>query len=157
VSALAAALVVGGISTAQAGYLQIGGGVIQDLDEREKPAAQVAMYFDPLENFWDMEPYSGLLVSEESTFYLNLGLSKGFNISNNWNWGITAGAGYFYTDDEQMDLEYDVEFLTRIFLDYHLTEDQKLRLEFGHLSNAGLSDDDNPGTEMLMLNWMKQF
>ncbi|MBY4675421.1 acyloxyacyl hydrolase [Marinobacterium arenosum] len=138
----------------QAGSLVLGGGAIADLDNDAKPLLQLAYEAEPQDAWWSVQPYGELLVSEHSTSYLGLGLQKAFPLSDHWDWGLGINAGYYHSNDHQLDLGYDVEFRSRLFVDYRLDQQQRVRLEIGHISNAELGDD-NPGTEVLLIDWIR--
>ncbi len=60
------------------------------------------------------------------------------------------GAGFYEEGDSDKDLDYFLEFRSQIELAYEFQNQQRLGVAFGHISNAGLGDE-NPGTEILNL------
>lgn len=70
--------------------------------------------------------------------------------------GAWFSAGFAHESKESRALEYDLEFYSRIFLTRQINQNNAMRLEFGHISNGGLSNK-NPGTEPLMLFWIYTF
>ena len=49
-------------------------------------------------------------------------------------------------------LGHDIEFRTTIEISYELNNKNRIGLSFGHISNAGLGDN-NPGVEILSLSY----
>ena len=139
----------------QAQSIQVGAGVVEDLDNELINIGQVAVISDPIQPLGGIQAHAGLLVAEEDTWYLHAGLNKVFELPGRWSWGLSLSAGYYDSNDRHMDLGHEVEFLTRLQLDYELSTDQSLRVELGHISNANIGDD-NPGAEFVMFNWIKR-
>ncbi len=140
-------------ASVQASGLVVGGGVIAKQDSGAAAMLQLAVEQDPLQALGGVQLYSGALVAEQDTWYLHGGLAKSFELPGRWSWGAGLSAGVYHSNHPQLDLGYDIEFMSRLYLDYELSVEQSLRLEAGHLSNADLGDD-NPGTEFILLNWI---
>lgn len=151
-----AALVVGlGLSTAlvQAGSLVVGGGAVAEQGSGSVAMVQAAVEQTPMPGLAGIQLYSGALLAEQDTWYLHGGLAKVVELPGRWSWGAGLSAGLYHSNHPRLDLGYDIEFMSRLYLEYELSVEQSIRLEAGHLSNADLGDE-NPGTEFLMLNWM---
>ncbi|MCV6587438.1 MAG: acyloxyacyl hydrolase [Marinobacterium sp.] len=141
------------VGTAQARSLELGIGAIGERDSDTTTLLQAALVSDPVPYLVGMQIQGGLLLAQDDTVYLHGGLTKVWELPGRWSWGGSLSAGFYHTNEPQLELGHDIEFMTRLHLDYELSIDQSLRLEVGHLSNADL-DDENPGTEFILLNWL---
>ncbi len=143
--------------TLAAGYRAGPGiGVIDAFDDADTLTISLTIEGRPIPTWWEMRPTAQLLAIDEDGYYLGLGLLKEFTIKQDWSWGIAFSAGAAHESSETKALKYDMEFYSRIFLSHLLNKKNDLRLELGHISNAGL-DERNPGTEPLMLFWIHHF
>ncbi|NVK43170.1 MAG: acyloxyacyl hydrolase [Oceanospirillaceae bacterium] len=70
-----------------------------------------------------------------------------------FGWGLGLEAGYYHTNANDLDLDYELIFRSRAFVDYKISTISLVRLELAHLSNARLGNE-NPGTETLAVNWV---
>ena len=109
-------------------------------------------------NFFDVKPFAGFEgTTDSATYYLvgiylddNAGIiltgkSSKFLITPSFGFGIyDAGAG--------KKLGNKIEFRTTLEISYQLENKNRIGLSFGHISNAGLGDD-NPGVEILSLSY----
>ncbi|MBW8192646.1 acyloxyacyl hydrolase [Neiella marina] len=129
----------------------IGAGVWEATENMDISYAQVAYEFAEYEPLWGIRPTVIGMVSEDGEYYVAGGWLKEFEITERWDWGFGNVVGYFSDTDH---LGHHLEFYSRIFVNYDTSDKGFLRLEFGHLSNASISDE-NPGTETLTLtyNW----
>ncbi len=134
-------------NTLQAASLHLGAGAVGIFNSEANLAVQLGYNANPMPKWWGIEPIANLLLAEKSTHYLSAGLQKSFVVSPNWDWGISAEAGYYHSNDAEQDLGYDAIFKTRIFVEYG-----QFRLALSHLSNADLGDQ-NPGSEAVILSW----
>lgn len=129
---------------------RIGSGALHVMDHDQTGLGKVDLLFKPLTRF-ELIPVVGAWFTGTKDQYYHAGLEKQLNLSDHWALflGLSAGA---YVERDGMDLGHDLEFQSRIGISYALDEDQALDLEFGHLSNARISDL-NPGTEFASLSY----
>ncbi len=122
--------------------------------DSEKVSSFVAGYeFQALEPLYGIKPNFTFMLGEHNIQYFALGGTKYFPLSDTLALGIGFSAGYL---NKSADLGSDLEFYSRGILRYSISQQQKLRLEFGHISNAGISHT-NPGSENLVLAYEYQF
>ena len=128
----------------------VGAGIFDTRDDRDILTGSITFESKPLSGIWSLRPTMQLLVVDGGGYYLGLGIMKDFFINKDWVCGLGSSAGLAHDSEESSALDYDLEFYSRVFLTRQINMSNALRLEFGHISNAGLSEK-NPGTEPLML------
>ena len=79
--------------------------------------------------------------------YYSVGLLHTFSITERVTVGLGFQAGYLKHNDILGD---NIEFLSRILVGFRATDDVRVRLLLGHISNGGLGSK-NPGSEILTL------
>ena len=120
-------------------------------DDFDISTARVTYEFGEIEKIWNIRLLLGVIYNwDNDNYYVSGGFLKEWNISPKWSWGIGGEAGYFSGDA----LGNELEFYSRGVLNWHVSQSGFLRLELGHISNAGFGDT-NPGSENLALtyNW----
>ena len=110
----------------------------------------------PLDDWWQIRPMAQAFITNNANYYVGLGASRDFVINDSWLWGVASGVGYYHKVDGDYDLGTELEFYSRLYLGWQLSPKQGLRLDLGHISNAGF-DDHNPGSETLTLSWVYQW
>ena len=131
------------------GYSQWGLG-----DSFDIPSVKATFEFKPIERFFDVRVVtSGFYGTDGDNYYLAVGWLFERKFAERWSWGIGGEAGYFSGNDV---LGNELEFYTRGLINYHFRNDNLLRLEVGHISNAGFGDI-NPGSENLALTYLWSF
>lgn len=91
----------------------------------------------------------GAMVHTKSGGYLFTGLRRDFELSPRWALSLGFGAAAFEEGDG-IDLGGSVEFRSSIELFVRFGERSRLGVDFYHLSNAGIYDE-NPGSNSLVL------
>ncbi|HYQ72384.1 MAG TPA: acyloxyacyl hydrolase [Gammaproteobacteria bacterium] len=138
--------------SARAAALTMAPGVF-DLGKSEKALGQFEYRF-PVD--WSgFRPQAGLFVSEDSVAYVYTGLGYPFSLSEKWSIVPSVSAGY-YNDGTGKDLGNSLEFYSQLRLEYQPASNGRIGLGYGHISNAGLGDD-NPGAETLYLSYSLRF
>ena len=153
--ALATLLAMGSAAHASDHEAQFGMGYsVWGLGEHfDKNMLRLSYEFAPSERFWGVRPLAGIFLNTDSEYYLSLGWVKEFARDKKLSWGIGQEAGYWHGDEH---LGHDLEFYSRIFADYDTSDRSFLRLEFGHISNAGFGER-NPGAEIATLSFIQAF
>ena len=125
------------------------------LDDFDVGSVQAIYQFGEVERIWDLRFGFTGFYSELDTFFIGFGATKEWRIGQNWSWGIGFDAGYYDGSRGRDELDYEIEFYSRILLNWHVSQSGLFRLEFGHISNSGFGDT-NPGSENLGLtyNWV---
>lgn len=103
--------------------------------------------FAEIESLWRIRPTLMAIWVEGGLTYFSGGLTREFQINDNWFWGLGFQAGV--VSDSEI-LGHELEFYSRIFAGRQMTENLALTVEFGHISNAGFGDS-NPGAEAIVL------
>ena len=111
------------------------------------------MELAPLEDLFEIRPTLHLDIGDRDEGYYSLGVSRYFSLNGSWSAGIGFQAGYL---QNVASLGYELEFYSRFLLVYHLDAYSAVRLEAGHISNAGFGDV-NPGSENLGLSYSYYF
>lgn len=134
------------LSTAK---LSIGTGLWAFFDEQDATALHLVYEYpdDPL--LFNFRPTLLVVKAEEGQSYYGFGVTKRIPINKDFSWGIGSNVGFL---DESQQLGHKMEFYTRGFIEYKLSESSSLELEIGHISNAGFGDI-NPGSESLVLSY----
>lgn len=127
----------------------LGGGVWEALEHMDIYYMQASYEFAEFEPLWGIRPTVLGMVSEDGEYYLAGGWLKEFEINERWDWGFGNVVGYFSDNDF---LGHHLEFYSRILVNYELSPESFIRVEFGHLSNASIGER-NPGTENLALTY----
>lgn len=107
----------------------------------------------PMRELYGLAPVVSLMWRKENEFYFALGAAKYFYQYKKLYIGVGFSAGYLNRPDE---LGYKLEFYSRMIGRYQLTPTQWLKIEVGHISNAGFGDK-NPGSENIALSYMFSF
>jgi hypothetical protein len=133
--------------------LVVGYGVAGVLDDDTSDFAAVSYEFAERNQPWGIRPLLHAMVGEDSSYYIGFGGSKTWGINSAWSWGLSSMVGGLHVSSNHS-LDHDVEFYTRLFADYKLNQQSSLRMEIGHISNAGLGDE-NPGWELVTFSWTR--
>ena len=114
------------------------------------------------DNFFYLKPFAGIELTSDSAFYLISGIYLEDNIGdlvtgkdNNWNFTPSFGVGY-YDDGNGKKLGNKVEFRTTLEFSYQLTNEDRIGISFGHISNANIGNK-NPGAEIISISYQKPF
>ena len=114
------------------------------------------------DNFFYLKPFAGIELTSDSAFYLIGGIYLEDNIGdlvtgkdNNWNFTPSFGVGY-YDDGNGKKLGNKVEFRTTLEFSYQLTNEDRIGISFGHISNANIGNK-NPGAEIISISYQKPF
>ncbi len=150
---VAAALTVGAHGPAAAQddphFLTLAAGYYDINDDED--AAEFRAEFSARNKLWIFKPFGGLMGTSDKAFYGYAGLLVDVYFGRRIVVTPSLAAG-LYEDGDGKDLGHIVEFRSSIELAYRFDNRSRLGLSFYHLSNAGL-DDNNPGTEVLSLNY----
>ncbi|MCC7305185.1 MAG: acyloxyacyl hydrolase [Alphaproteobacteria bacterium] len=104
----------------------------------------------------DLKPWFGGEVTSDFTTWFGAGLLYDFKFSNNMYAAPSIGAGVYFQGDSDLDLGSVLEFRTQLEVGHEFSGGDRLGVSLGHMSNFGLSDD-NDGTETLNLYWHMPF
>ena len=130
-------------------FLTIGGGAFDMNDDRT--AGQFEFQIRLNNKFWIFKPQLGMFVTTDSAFYAYGGVLVDVFLGRRVVLSPSFSAGVFH-DGDGKDLGSAIEFRSALELAYRFDDRSRLGIQFGHLSNASI-DDNNPGEEFLMLNY----
>ena len=99
--------------------------------------------------FWEFKPWLGAEVTSQASLWGGGGLLLDMNLSNEFYLTPSLGAGLYTHGGSDLDLGHILQFRTQLEAGMKLDNGSRVGLSFGHMSNAGLDEDENPGTEIL--------
>jgi hypothetical protein len=99
--------------------------------------------------FWQLKPWIGAEGTTDGALYGLGGFLVDWEVSDHFIITPSVGAG-LYSDGGGKDLGHAIEFRSQLEFGYHFTNNTRMGLAFGHISNASIGDK-NPGTEILSL------
>ena len=112
--------------------------------------------FGMKQGFVDIHPIAGLYLNTEGGIYGFAGLEFEKYLTPEIVLNPSFAVGYYDDNGQSTDLGLDLEFRSGIEVLYEMPNGVRVGPGFYHLSNASLGED-NPGTEMLMLNFSVPF
>jgi lipid A 3-O-deacylase len=132
-------------------YLSFGGGIYDVGDEDE--AADFRLEYRPGHTyFWHVKPWAGVEFTNDGSVWGGGGLLADIPLSPSLYLIPSFGVGLYGQGSSDLDLGHVVEFRSQIEMAYEFSNAQRLGVQFGHISNASM-DDQNPGTEILGAYW----
>lgn len=153
------------LSSTESGVSQVYDELVQDsivslgvitwgiVDDEQDLTGAIDIAFAPIKAFYDLRPTLFIDVAEDSDAYYSVGVSRYFSLNPQWSYGLGFQAGYIKNVES---LGYDLEFYSRLILVYHMNAHSGIRLELGHISNAGFGEL-NPGSEDIGLSYSYYF
>ena len=132
--------------------ITIGAGVWALFDNQDISALHLSYESQGVAELYDIQPGLLWISAEGGESYFAFGVTKRFEISDHFNWGIGSNIGFMDHSDV---LGHKIEFYTRLLFEYEVSERSVVSLEVGHISNAGFGDI-NPGSESLVLSYSQR-
>jgi len=114
-------------------------------------AGEFDLQFRFKERFWLFKPQVGMFITSDSALYAYGGLLIDLYFGRRWVLTPSTAIGAFHQGNGK-DLGSVAEFRSALELSYRFDDRSRLGLQFGHMSNAGIGDD-NQGEEFLILNY----
>lgn len=149
---LAALLIIPAAAGAQeTNYLSLGAG-IYDIGDDDDTADFRIEYRPGHTYFWHVKPWMGVEFTAEGSVWGGGGLLADIPLSEQVYLVPSFGVGLYGQGSSDLDLGHIIEFRSQIELAYQFQNSQRLGVQFSHLSNASI-DDQNPGTEVLGAYW----
>lgn len=130
-------------------FLTIGAGAFDMNDDQT--AGEIDAQFRLQDKLWIFKPQFGVFVTSDQAFYAYAGLYIDIFLGRRWVLSPSTAVGVFEKGDGK-DLGGPIEFRSALELAYRFDDRSRLGLQFGHLSNASIYDD-NPGEEFFILNY----
>ena len=130
-------------------YITIGAGKFS-LRESNVSSAEFRLEYRH-ENVWrQLYPSLGLMTNTDGAIYGVFSLNYDINLTRNIILTPFTGAGLYDRNDSK-NLGGPIEFRSGLELAYQLENEERIGLNFSHMSNASIYDH-NPGVESLVLN-----
>ena len=107
-------------------------------------------YHDDTQLGW-FKPFLHASYVTNGMTFLGAGLLVDLQVGDNWIVQPSLAATWWRGGTEKLDLGYPLIFRSRLEVAYRFKDKSRLGLAFTHSSNAHL-DEQNPGSETLMLN-----
>ena len=101
--------------------------------------------------FWLFKPHFGMFLTTESALYGYAGVMTDIFFGGRFVVSPSFAGGVNHEGDGKQ-LGGTLEFRSAIELAYRFDDRSRLGIQVGHLSNAGIYDE-NPGTEFAILNY----
>lgn len=130
-------------------YVVVGAGLLGVLNDQKSLVGIVE--FQPKLHVGPFGTWVGVLVSDQE-YYLSTGLLLDWYVKERLFITPSLGAG-IYGEHNGIDLYSQLEFRSGIECGYDLKEAGRISAGFWHISNAGLTGVDNPGTELVALRY----
>jgi lipid A 3-O-deacylase len=122
-----------------------------DVIQNEDNTAAAQIEYMSGKKLWVFNPFAGLMGTLDSAVYGYGGIAYDLKLSDHWVLTPSFAAGIYARGDGR-DLGSPIEFRSAIALNYEFDNGVRAGLQFYHLSNAGLTEQ-NPGTEVLMATY----
>ena len=136
------------ISIRDAARASAGIAVWEALNDQDIQAAHFSYEFSPMEDFYSARPTLMMIYAEGGNIHISAGLTKEMAINEDFSWGFGSQIGFM--DDDRV-LGHKIEFYSRIYGSYHISNITSASIEFGHISNSRLGRY-NPGSESLVFS-----
>ncbi len=106
---------------------------------------------------YHLHPIGGVLLTTADDWFAFLGLMRDFYTDTSWvNTLSFSVMGYYHSSSQGRDLDFPLEFRSKIERAYCFANQMRLGVGLSHISNANLSrissDGHNPGVEILSLS-----
>ena len=137
------------IRTDEPDFLVLGAGAFDINDDQT--AGEFDAQFRLNTQLWIFRPQIGLFATTDAAFYAHAGIYTDVHLGDSVVLSPSFSVGGFHEGDGK-DLGGAIEFRSALELAYKFENKARLGLQFGHLSNASIYDE-NPGEEFLILNY----
>jgi lipid A 3-O-deacylase len=134
----------------ETGVLSIGAGCV-DVVRKRDPSPQMVLEYRTGGRAHPLQVVLVATMTRESSAFLGMGLEFELALGRHLKLPPSFAPGYYYQGNG-MDLGASLEFRSQLELGFGFRSGQRLSVNFGHLSNAGVGRI-NPGLESLTLAW----
>ena len=122
-----------------------------DVIQQEDGTMVASLEYMSGKKLWVFNPFAGVMGTLDSAVYGYGGIAYDLKLSDHWVLTPSFAAGIYARGDGR-DLGSPIEFRSAIALDYEFDNGVRAGLQFFHISNAGLTDQ-NQGVEVLMATY----
>lgn len=137
------------LAESETDYVSLSLGYYDILDDQEAADFRAEYRWDK-PCLWKLSPFVGVEANSDGSLWGGAGLYSDVFLSDNLYLTPSVGVGAYNDGGSGKDLGHTIEFRSQLELGYEFDSLRRLSVGFGHISNAGL-DDNNPGTEILSL------
>lgn len=138
--------------SADSAYFTFGAGQYDVFDNDGDALSLRAEYHHDKNLFWKIKPWAGAEITTDASVWAGGGLLADLKLADKIYMIPAIGVGLYTQGSNDKDLGGPIQFRTNLEGGYEFNSGHRLGLTFSHYSNAGL-DDDNPGTEVIGLNY----
>lgn len=129
-------------------YITLGVGGY-DVLQNDDTAVDFRLEYRHNKGLWIFKPWAGVEVTTDGAVYGVAGIHSDIHLGDRVVITPSFGVGAYH-DGNGKELGSVVEFRSQVELAYVFENQNKLGVAIGHISNAGIGDD-NPGTEIVNL------
>ena len=152
--AIGACVLGAGLDVAQAddpAFVSIAAGVY-DWNRQKDQGVEVRMEYRHDEKWLGfLKPFAaGAYTNSSNSFFIGAGVLTDLYFGKRWVLTPSFAPHYYNGGNEDLDLDYALEFRSQLELAYRFDDRSRLGLAVSHYSNASLGET-NPGTESAML------
>lgn len=122
-------------------------------DNADREALHVTYTLAPLPGGYNVRPTLMAFFADQGQQYYAFGVAYDSSLGPHWRIGGAMHIGFM---ERPKQLGHKVEYYTRLNVDRRLSPQWYMRLEIGHISNAGLGDQ-NPGSEAIGVSLIYHF
>ncbi|MFN4284224.1 MAG: acyloxyacyl hydrolase [Alphaproteobacteria bacterium] len=122
-----------------------------DVVQNEDSTAAFQLEYLSGKKLWLFNPFAGVMGTLDSAVYGYAGIAYDLKLSDHWVVTPSIAVGLYARGDGR-DLGSPVEFRSALAVNYQFDNGVRAGLQFYHLSNAGLTEQ-NPGTEVLLATY----
>ena len=133
-------------------FLSFGAGYF-DIIKNDDTSAEFRLEYRDKHRFFLFKPFAGVAATSDGSVHGYAGLLTDFYFGRRIVITPSAAAGP-YSEGGGKDLGHVFEIRTGIEVAYRFDDRSQLSLGFHHISNAGIGNDENPGAEILSINYM---
>jgi len=136
------------LGSTDSAYLSFGAGVY-DVTQGDDRAIDFRVEYRHDEAlFWKIKPWGGVEATTDGSVWGGVGILADLKLAQNLYMAPSFGAGVYGRGSSDKDLDHVIEFRSQLEAGYEFDNTSRIGVAFGHISNAGMGDD-NPGTEIL--------
>lgn len=132
-------------------FVSVGAGSY-DWNRQKDQGVEVRLEYRHNKKILDLvKPFVAVAASNSSsTFFVGAGVLMDIYFGNRWVLTPSFAPHYYNGGDDQLDLDYALEFRSQLELAYRFDDRSRLGVAVSHYSNASLGKS-NPGTESALV------
>jgi lipid A 3-O-deacylase len=136
-------------------FLSFGVGAF-DIVAHKHPSTAFQAEYASDSRFWIFHPIAGVMATTDMGGDAYAGVAVDLFFGNRIVMTPSFAPGFYWRGSGK-NLGYPLEFRSAFTVAYRFDDRSRLGVEFYHLSNAGINENTNPGTEVLLLKYSMPF